>query len=135
MEDNIRKLIIGLRVKAGVSEEALVEVQSTLGLRFPKEYSDFLLFSNGAEGSIGKSYLSIWPLEDITTLNKAYAVNEFAPGLILFGSDGGETGYAFDTRSKSMPIVAVPFIGMDLSEIIFYSQSFNEFLKYLSELA
>ena len=39
-------------------------------------------------------------------------VSEFAPGLILFGSDGGGEAYAFDVREAVPIIVEVPFIGM-----------------------
>ena len=38
--------------------------------------------------------------------------NKYAPGILLFGSDGGGEGYGFDTQTKGMPIVRIPFIGM-----------------------
>ena len=44
--------------------------------------------------------------------NREYEVEKYAPGILLFGSDGGGDGYGFDTRSADMPIVCVPFIGM-----------------------
>jgi len=31
----------------------------------------------------------------------------------LFGSDGGGEGYGFDTQTRGMPIVRIPFIGME----------------------
>jgi len=47
-------------------------------------------------------------------MNKSYGVNDYAPGLFLFGSDGGGEAFAFDARSDAKPIVSVPFIGMEL---------------------
>ena len=91
----------------------------------------FILTSNGGEGWVGEnSYLSLWKIDEIVSLNEAYEVSEFAPGLILFGSDGGLNAYAFDSRNESN-IVEVPFIGMDLMEVKNCGRNFVEFLKYL----
>jgi hypothetical protein len=48
-------------------------------------------------------------------LNKDYQVDEYAPGLFFFGSNGGGEAFAFDLRTAARPVVAVPFVGMDLS--------------------
>jgi hypothetical protein len=58
-------------------------------------------------------------------------VNDFAKGLVLFGSDGGDKAHAFDTRTNELNIVTVPFIGMDLEEVNTCSNTFNGFLQYL----
>lgn len=107
-------------------------VESQLGVSLPLEYADFLKYSNGAEGTIGEnSYLVLWRIEELVPLNKAYAVSEFAPGLLLFGSDGGGAGYAFDTRSGTPPILEISFIGMDLNDTKLRGRTFIEFLEYL----
>lgn len=133
MNEVVTKLTKNLDFNSGASKRILKELEIQLGISFPQEYTDFFEYSNGAEGAIGESsYLVLWPIEEIIPLNDAYEVNEFVPGLLLFGSDGGGTGYAFDTRSKNMPIVEVPFIGMGLDNMKLCGQTFVEFLQYLS---
>lgn len=132
MNDRILELTSMLDFNPGASEEVLRDIESKLGVSFPAQFADFLLKSNGVEGSIGNnSYLVLWPIEEMISLNDAYAVNEFAPGLLLIGSDGGGVAYAFDTRVETMPIVAVPFVGMDLNEAVLCGRTFVEFLEYL----
>ena len=121
----------GLELNPSVEENRIKKIETELGVTFPNDYIEFLSYSNGAEGSIGENYLILWSIEDIIELNEAYGVNEFVKGLVLFGTDGGETAYAFDTRTNDTQIVAVPFIGMDLEEVKTCSNTFNGFLQYL----
>ena len=114
-----------------VVESKVKKVETELGINFPKDFIEFISNSNGAEGSIGENYLILWSIEDIIELNEAYGVNDFAKGLVLFGSDGGDTAFAFDTRTNETLNVTVPFIGMDLEDITTCSNSFNGFLQYL----
>jgi hypothetical protein len=116
------------------SEHVITSLEHKLGVRFPDDYRVFLKRSNGCEGFIAENrYVVIWPIEQVLELNDAYCVSEFAPGLILFGSDGGETGFAFDSRSVNVPLVQVPFIGMALSEAVIKGGSFEEFLVNLRD--
>jgi hypothetical protein len=89
--------------------------------------------SNGGDGPIGENaYLSLWHIEQLVSLNDAYHVSEFAPSFVLFGSDGGDTAYAFDRREPGR-IVALPFVGMrdDAAEVL--GSSFAEFLERLGQ--
>lgn len=70
--------------------------------------------------------------DDLQSLNDGYHVNEFAPGIVMVGSDGGDIAYAFDTRHNPVSFCRVPFIGMDLSEVEPLGMSFLEFLRLLS---
>jgi hypothetical protein len=121
----------GFELNPPVEEGKVKKVQTELGITFPKDYIEFISYSNGAEGNIGENYLILWSIEDIIELNEAYGVNEFAKGLVLFGSDGGDTAFAFDTRTNETQIVTVPFMGMDLDEVTMCSNTFNGFLNYL----
>jgi hypothetical protein len=89
------------------------------------------LYSNGGEGLVGKSYVSLWKVEDFIELNDAYGVHDFAPGLLIIGSDGGDKAFCLDIRHDLMSFVSVPFIGMDLSEVSQCGDSFVEFLLYI----
>ena len=66
-------------------------------------------------------------------MNKAYQIADYAPGLFLFGSDGGGEAFAFDIRTEAKPIVSVPFVGMELELIQPFGSTFRAFLETLFE--
>jgi hypothetical protein len=88
-------------------------LSSSLGVSLPKDYLDFLGQHNGGEGFVKDNYIVLWKAEELADFNREYEVDKYAPGIFLFGSDGGGEGYGFDTQSAAMPIVRIPFIGMD----------------------
>jgi hypothetical protein len=129
----LAELIAQMELRPGASVALVQDVQSRLGFRLPRDYVEFITESNGAEGFVGNSYLVLWPIEEIIPTNDAYQVRVFAPGLLLFGSDGGGEAYAFDTRSGKMPVVSVPFVGMSLAAAKKLSRTFSGFLECLHE--
>lgn len=132
MNENIKNLCKEMELNLPTAKEIIEEVQNKFGIRFPKQYFDFMLFCNGGEGSIGhNSYLVIWPIEQLVDLNKAYAVSDFTPGLIYFGSDGGDMAYAFDAREESFTIVEFPFESIKIDDAKLCGNTVDEFLKYL----
>jgi cell wall assembly regulator SMI1 len=103
-----------------------------MGKELPSDLRDVLETSDGAEGFINGHYLMLWGAAEIIEYQKSYQVELYAPGLLLFGSSGGGEAYAFDTRvSKGMPVVQVPFIGMDLEYADVLAPTFAEFLGKL----
>ncbi len=80
MNEKIVKFIFQMEKKPGVSRLELQKTESELGFKFPEEYTNFLLETNGAEGSIGDAaYLVLWPLEKISPLNQMNEVDKDAP--------------------------------------------------------
>ena len=112
---------------------AILQVQTDLRVDLPKSYLQFMSERNGGEGFVGDNYLMLWRIEELAELNRSYEVATYAPGLILFGSNGGGEGFAFDFRGPSAEIVSVPFVGMDISLVRLVSKGFEEFLKALFE--
>jgi hypothetical protein len=108
---------------------AIEKAENYFNFQFPNDYNDFLKFTNGLEGETSENYLVLWSAEELIDLNEAYHVKEFVQNVIIFGSDGGEDAYAFDTSGNEIKIIRLPFIGMGhiASELI--SDSFEEFLK------
>ena len=132
MHSWINEMTKNLKKRQGASEEAISSLKCMCE-RLPEEYIEFLRTSNGAEGFIGNGYLSMWSAEDVVSLNQKYRVQEFAPGLLLFASDGGGTGYGFDCRtSNALPIVDVTFVGLSFDESIPRGNTFGEFLEFVS---
>lgn len=134
-ETRVGHLTKSMNMNPGASNEAFTELSAATGLMVPEEYLAFMRVSNGAEGFVGEGgYLLLWPIQKLVKHNRDYAVGERAPGLFLFGSDGGGEAYAFDTRRRDMPIVDVPFVGMSLEHVRPCGRSFLEFLQHLSGL-
>ena len=98
----------------GPAEAAVVEsLSAALGIALPHDYLDFLRQHNGGEGFIGESYIVLWKAEEIALFNREYEVAKYAPGILMFGSNGGGDGYGFDIQQDSMPVICMPFIGME----------------------
>ncbi len=75
--------------------------------------------------------MQLWSAPQVIELNGAYAVNDFAPGLLLIGTDGGDTGYGFDLRHRSSNVIEVPLVGMSWEEAKEIADSFADFLLRL----
>jgi hypothetical protein len=115
------------------AEPEIVErLSSDLGVTLPRDYLDFLRQHNGGEGFVGENYVVFWKAEELADFNREYEVEKYAPGILMFGSDGGGEGYGFDTQSKAMPIVRVPFIGMERR---YATPVANDFPGFFAQLA
>ena len=125
------RLLAKVSGNAPVNASSLRKVESEIGLRLPQDYAEFLQQADGGEGFVGNAYLILWRVGDLVEMNKAYQVAEYAPGLIVFGSDGGGEAFAFDTRTEAQPIVSVPFVGMELKSARPMALTFKAFLEDL----
>ncbi len=134
MANSFDKYIQEFDLNDPASVEEIENVENTLGVSLPESYKEFLKVSNGAEGDIGEEfYLMLWKVEELVELNEAFGVDEFADGLLLIGSDGGNTAFGFDKRLAVMNVITVPFIDMSLNEIQVIGEDFEELLKSLYE--
>nr|WP_246675264.1 hypothetical protein [Mesorhizobium sp. B2-3-4] len=50
--------------------------------------------------------------------NREYQVEKYAPGILLFASNGGGEAYGFDTHEVAMPIVRISFMERQSAETI-----------------
>ncbi len=125
--------IKGLTFRPGVEQHLLSDFMKRMGVSLPPDYVRFMFESDGAEGPVGdREYLRLWSVAELSELNEGYKVAEFAPGLLLFGGDGGDVGYAFDTRVSGLPIVKVHLVGLSLESSEPFANNFSEFLNKLS---
>jgi SMI1/KNR4 family protein SUKH-1 len=86
---------------------------------------------NGGEGFIGQHYVMLWSVEDFIEMNTGTYFAEAAPGLVVFGSDGGGEAFGFDTRSAPPPIVVAPYVGMEWVVAFRIAPTFDLFLQHL----
>jgi len=113
--------------RKGNSEITAIEnVEKLLGLTFPEQYKDFLLWSNGGEGVFGNNYIYIWAIEDIIAYNRDYQIQKYLQKeYVAFGMDG-DVGYVFYLPNHS--IYKVDFGNLDIESIVCLASSFAEFL-------
>jgi cell wall assembly regulator SMI1 len=110
-------------------EQDIAAAEAALGRALPADYRSFLLEQDGGEGWVGAHYLSLWRTAELVPFNAEYEVPQWAPGFIIFGSNGGGEGFGFDTRSTPWPVVQVPFIGMSHEDGRWVASGFSEFLR------
>jgi len=120
--------------RPGATAAAIVASARQVGVKLPAEYEEFLKLTNGGEGFIGKQYAILWSVEELASMNQSYEVQKYVPGLLIFGSSGGGEAYGFDTRTPQLPIVQVPFVGMDWDNAEPMGDSFSAFLERLQEI-
>lgn len=132
MDEKFIKLTKDLTLNSRASKDLIEMIERKLDVDLPKDYVSFMMESNGAEGFVGEAYLMLWPVDEVPEHNEGYHVAEFAPGLLLIGSNGANEAYGFDLIEDHMPIVNVPFIGMSTEERVKIADTFIGFLEYLS---
>jgi hypothetical protein len=121
--------------RASPAEESCVaSLSGAFGKPLPQDFLTFLKLSNGGEGELGvwPGWFIIWAAETVPERNKAYEVADRYPGFVAFGSNGGGEMLAFDLRcAGTCPIVALPFIGLDVEEAMPVAPDFSAFVKQL----
>lgn len=130
MKQSIKELLSDFSFGESASKDALSELDD---LSLPEDYLSIFTELNGGEGFVGEEYLILWKAEELIPFNKEYEVDQYAPGIFLFGSNGGGEGFGFDTRSKPYKVVEMPFIGMDLKYATPVADSFTHLLERMSE--
>ncbi len=137
MNERIEELLEHFSGNNPAPAEDLASLQQhfrAFGKELPSDLREVLEASDGAEGFVNRNYLMLWGAAEIIACHKAYDVDVYAPGLILFGSSGGGEAYAYDIRQASgMPVVKVPFVGMSLEYADVLAPTFTEFLESLAK--
>ncbi len=128
---NISELLKDFEFNDPASEDRIVALERTEGISLPNRYRDFLKMGNGGEGPVGEfGYANFWKVEEIAGFNRDYHVQEYLPGYLVIGSDGG--GEAFAIKRDDAVYVQVPFVGLSQEDCMVLGNSFEEFLNKLS---
>lgn len=113
---------------ASCDKQPPTQVRNALSLG---DYAEVLDRYNGIEGFVGtEQYLQLWKAEDIASLNAAYHVGEYAEGITLFGTNGGDTGYGID--GATMRYISAPLVGLSREALRDAGGTFEEFLTRLA---
>lgn len=102
------------------------------GLELPADLAELLRSRDGGVANEDGLYAHIWSSAELANLNTGYAVEEFAPGLVLFGSDGGDEAFALCKDAAGRTVVAVvPFIGMSTDAMTVVGPGLKDLLGHL----
>lgn len=121
------------QLDAPADPDVVEGLSASLGVGLPDDYLAFLRQHNGGEGFIGDNYIIFWKAEELADFNREYQVEKYAPGVLLFGSNGGGEGYGFDTQSAALTIVRIPFIGMERRYAMPVAKDFPNLFAKLAE--
>jgi hypothetical protein len=72
--------------------------------------------------------LVLWSAEEIPGLNEAYGVQQYLPGVLVIGSDGGDDAIALDMTisddANAWPVVRIGFGNLDRVDLVVQSANF-----------
>jgi len=129
---DLARIFRDFRLNPPADAQIIEKCEQGLGVVLPDAYKRFLQHANGGEGPIGPaSYAQLWLVDDLVDNNNGYEVNQFAPGIVLFGSNGGGEAFAFDYRAKPQ-IISIPFI-FEFEYALVIGLDFDAFLLALYE--
>jgi hypothetical protein len=120
---------------AGPAPAGLVErVEQEMDCTLPADVKTFLQEHDGGSGTLGaqKRPIELWSLERIRDECEAQEVTRSVPGLVLFGSDGGEEGYGWFPRLRQRRYGRISLIAAGAHEFEALSDSFEELLESLA---
>ena len=106
------------------------EISSINGISLPKQYIEFIKKHNGGEGDIGESWLILYPIEELQEINDDYEIQEYLPGNIIIGGDGGGELYGINLEGYYFN---APSIG-DEDDIRFLGNNIDELPNRINEL-
>lgn len=131
MATGISQYFIGSITNLPSTQQQILELEAKLNIILPQSYKDFLLITNGFEGTIGNSYAAFETVQNIYQSTLANCA-EFFPWAIFIGSDGGGEMYIIDKRTSPVQFGLLPFIGDD-EDFIPLGSTFEILLKRLNE--
>lgn len=129
--NRVFEVLSRLKVGHSASTPNIDSVELILGFSFPLDYREFLSTLNGAEGFVGSNYVTLWASETLVQMNREYAVQVYAPGFIMIGTNGSGEGFGFDNRDSRATVVALPLVGMDWREHTHLADTFSLFVQHL----
>ena len=111
--------------------ETILTVEKALNVQFPKDYKNFLLVTNGYDGTLGKSYVQLVKVEDILKYTIMYG-GDFFPWIVYLGADGGNEMFVLDKRESELQFGVMPFVAEE-EDFIPLGKTFEEFARHLYE--
>ncbi len=121
--------LTGLNLNPAADPVAMAQAAGAFGGVLPADYAQFLARHNGGEGFVGATYIVLWQAGQLAEFNDDFQVAATAPGLVMFATDGGEQGFAFDARGG---VVMINITAMDPAAAKPVGGTFSEFMDRLA---
>lgn len=105
----------------GADDDTLKRLMTSSAVELPSEYLAFLRHSNGGEGPLAAQpyYVQIDPADEVAAGLEQRRHDEFFPGFVMIGSNGGGEYIALDVRgSAPWPVVAIDMTNCDIAESV-----------------
>jgi hypothetical protein len=101
------------------TESSIRAVALAIGLRFPDEYVELLLRTDGLEPTINtdRYAIALFPVGELVELAESYEVHTYLPGHLFIGLDGGGRGFFLRSGSKRSPVFLCETGALDESEL------------------
>ena len=96
----------------------------------PDDYKEFMRKYNGGEGDIGQTWFVLYPIDELQEINDAYEVQQFMPGHIIIGSNGGGEFYGIDNEGNYFNVPDL----MEVNDIRFLGKDMNLLPDRINEL-
>lgn len=129
--------LLGVAPRPGAADAEIAAAERDLGAPLPDDYKAFLRESDGIEGLVagGQDYVMLWRASEIAQHNRGYAVAEFMPQIVLFGSNGGIDAYGFIRQNAERVVYTrIPFLDLRSAEPEPMGGTLVEFVRRLRGL-
>jgi len=134
MDSEISYLIEKLDKNEPLNKEKFDEVIHSIEGKLPADYLEFMRQYNGCEGGVlDGQWLVLWPIEELQNYNEMYGASEFAPELLLIGSNGGAIAYGIERKEGIF--VKTEYVRMSKEDSVQVGNNFSEFLYSLANFA
>jgi hypothetical protein len=128
---NSLEIVVAHLKRASADPRDVDALEEAIGARLPADYRWFVHKHDGAEGWIGSAYIALWAVHEINRHNQTVDPQNYAPGLLLFGTDGGGEAFAFDTTQR-WRVVRVPLVGLSRELAIEVGPTITDWLVALA---
>lgn len=119
----------------GASDQEVQRLVDVVPFELPGAYLALLRLSNGGEGPLSRDpfYLCLDPSKIVADTAASGRQNEFFPGFLIIGSNGGGEFIAFNARiAGELPVVALDMNNADLRDTILpIASNFEAFMELI----
>ena len=114
------------------SLDELKTLEQTLGVRFPEDFRELLLYSDGGSIYGHATPLILFSVEELDVYAREAEYEKDLPGMITIGTDSGDAIFFFDPNNRlnhgtfavffvelsALSYVRSAFVGKNISEVI-----------------
>lgn len=116
-----------------LSEAQIEAVESVLGFRFPEDYRDVLLLTDGGEIDVPGNRISMIQTHHLPEFNPDPAAGEDLKDVFIFADDGGDYFFFLDPKDTfghgAWAVYAVEMGCMTAEDALLVAASFHELVE------